>query len=52
MVSICQEIGIQPATGAAKTAAGVVYGTTSHEWMTVTMAPLFLMAVALLACWI
>jgi predicted permease len=45
-------IGLPLALAASKVASGVLYGITSHDWMTFTTVPLFLAAVALLACWI
>jgi ABC-type antimicrobial peptide transport system permease subunit len=45
-------IGLPLAWAASKIAASVLYGIAPHDWMTFTMAPAFLMAVTLLACWI
>jgi predicted permease len=45
-------IGLPLALGASKVASGVLYGITSHDWMTFTTVPSFLAAVTLLACWI
>ena len=45
-------IGLPIALGASKVAARVLYGIAPHDLMTFTLVPIFLAAVALLACWI
>jgi len=49
---IAMAIGIAAAWAAAKFSASVVYGVRPHDPVTFVVVPLFLAAVALLACWI
>ena len=43
-------IGLPIALAASKVAARVLYGIAPHDLMTFTLVPIFLAAVALLAC--
>jgi predicted permease len=45
-------IGLPIALAASKVAARVLYGIAQHDLMTFTLVPIFLAAVALVACWI
>jgi ABC-type lipoprotein release transport system permease subunit len=45
-------IGLPLALGAAKVAAGALYGIAPNDWVTFTGAPVFLAMVTLMACWI
>jgi predicted permease len=45
-------IGLPLALAASKIAGRALYGIAPHDWMTFTAVPVFLAAVALLACWL
>jgi ABC-type lipoprotein release transport system permease subunit len=49
---IAVALGMTAALAAAKFAASILYGVRPHDVVTFTAVPLFLMAVAFLACWI
>ena len=44
-------IGLPLALAASRVMSGVLYGVTSHDWVTFTATPCFLATIALLACW-
>ena len=45
-------LGLAVAWAVAKLSASVLYGVHPHDLVTFTVVPLFLAAVAYLACWI
>lgn len=52
LTSIATGIGLAVAWASAKLATSILYGIQPHDVWTFTVVPLFLAAVALLACWI
>jgi ABC-type antimicrobial peptide transport system permease subunit len=44
--------GLVAAWAVAKVSASILYGVRPHDLVTFTAVPLFLVAVAFLACWI
>jgi ABC-type antimicrobial peptide transport system permease subunit len=49
---IAMAVGLAAAWAAAKFSASLLYGVRPHDTVTFTVVPLFLAAVAFLACWI
>jgi ABC-type antimicrobial peptide transport system permease subunit len=49
---IAMGLGLAAAWAMAKFSAGFLYGIRPHDIVTFTVVPMFLAAVALLACWI
>jgi ABC-type antimicrobial peptide transport system permease subunit len=49
---IAMTVGLSAALAVAKFSASLLYGVHPYDLLTFTAAPLFLAAVALLACWI
>jgi Protein of unknown function (DUF1214)/FtsX-like permease family len=45
-------LGLAAAWAVARFSASILYGVQPHDLVTFTVAPLFLAAVALLACWV
>jgi ABC-type antimicrobial peptide transport system permease subunit len=52
LTSIAVALGLAAAWAVAKISSSLLYGVRPHDAVTFTVAPLFLAAVALLACWI
>jgi predicted permease len=52
LTSIAVVLGLAAAWAVAKVSASVLYGVRPHDMVTFTVVPLFLAAVAFLACWI
>ena len=52
LASIAVALGLVAAWAVAKFSASVLYGVRPHDSVTFTVVPVFLTAVALLACWI
>jgi len=52
LTAIAVVIGLGAAFGAAKFSASLLYGVPPHDLVTFLTVPLFLIAIALLACWI
>jgi predicted permease len=49
---IAMALGLPVAFGAAKFSTSILYGVRPHDLATFTLVPLFLAAVAFLACWV
>ncbi len=52
LTAIALAMGLAGAWAAAKLFTSILYGVTPHDVVTFTVVPVFLAAVALLACWI
>jgi ABC-type lipoprotein release transport system permease subunit len=52
LASIAEVLGLAVAWAVARFSASLLYGVRPHDIATFTVVPLFLTAVAFLACWI